>query len=108
MLSENQVIILLITFDYIIVEFMKKFFIKAHKQLHIQNYAKCKTSLLKIGLFALKGEVLFMAKSEFYSIFYFLFALTFLETSVFLFQKYTRASLSALTWELINSDITLS
>ena len=87
---------------------MKKFFIKAHKQLHIQNYAKCKTSLLKISLFALEGEVLFMAKSEFYSIFYFLFALTFLETSVFLFQKYTRASLSALTWELINSDITLS
>ena len=50
---------------------MKKFFIKAHKQLHIQNYAKCKTSLLKISLFALEGEVLFMAKSEFYSIFYF-------------------------------------
>ena len=42
---------------------MKKFFIKAHKQLHIQNYAKCKTSLLKISLFALEGEVLFMAKS---------------------------------------------
>ena len=108
MLSENQVIISLITFDYIIVKFIKKFFIKAHKQLHIQNYAKCKTSLLKISLFALEGEVLFMEKSEFYSIFYFLFALTFLETSVFLFQKYTRASLSALTWELINSDITLS
>ena len=108
MLSENQVIILLITFDYIIVEFMKKFHIKVHKQLHIQNYAKCKTSLLKISLFALEREVLFMAKSEFYSTFYFLFALTFLETSVFLFQKYTRASLSALTWELINSDITLS
>ena len=42
---------------------MKKFFIKVHKQLHIQNYAKCKTSLLKISLFALEGEVLFMAKS---------------------------------------------
>ena len=63
MLRKNQVIILLITFDYIIAEFMKKFFIKVHKQLHIQNYAKCKTSLLKISLFALEGEVLFMAKS---------------------------------------------
>ena len=63
MLSENQVIISLITFDYIIAKFMKKFLIKAHKQLHVQNYAKCKTSLLKMSLFALEGEVLFMAKS---------------------------------------------
>ena len=72
MLSKNQVIIVLITFDYIIVEFMKKFFIKAHKHLHIQNYAKCKTSLLKISLFALECFSWQSLSSAAFSIFYLL------------------------------------
>ena len=45
MLSENQVIISLITFDYIIAKFMKTFLIKAHKLFHIQNYAKNKNEI---------------------------------------------------------------
>ena len=54
MLSENQVIISLITFGYIIAKLMQKFLIKGHKQHHIQNYAKCKTFLLKMSVICIK------------------------------------------------------
>ena len=47
----------------LIAKFMQKFLIKGHKQLHIQNYAKCKTFLLKMSVIcirrrsAIHGEV---------------------------------------------------
>ena len=70
MLSENQVIISLITFDYIIAKYMKKFFIKVHKQLHIQNYAKCKTSLLQMSFICIRRRSAFDGKVfEFYIVF---------------------------------------
>ena len=49
---------------------MKKFFIKVHKQLHIQNYAKCKTSLLQMSFICIRRRSAFDGKVfEFYIVF---------------------------------------